>query len=133
MRRLDLQFLMLAALSLVLGVGMGIAMAVSHDFRLMPVHAHINLVGWASLALFGLAYRAYPRLGLTRLAKLHLLLAAPGAILLPAGIALAVLANSPALAIGASMLWLGACIIFLIQLVMLALEAKGREESVPAE
>ena len=43
----------------------------------VPVHAHANLVGWASLALFGLTYRAYPALKDGRLARIHELLPEP--------------------------------------------------------
>ena len=119
MKRYDLYFLLLATLSLLVGVALGIFMGASNDFQLSPVHAHINLVGWASLALFGLAYRAYPELAASRLAPFHLLLAAGGAILLPAGIYLAVLHHVSGLAIAASFLWLGAVILFLIQLLSL--------------
>ena len=119
MKRYDLYFLLLGTLSLLVGVGLGIFMGASGNFQLTPVHAHINLVGWASLALFGLAYRAYPELGASRLAPFHLLLAAGGAILLPAGIYLAVLHDISGLAIAASFLWLGAVILFLIQLLSL--------------
>ena len=38
---------------LVLGIALGIQMAASHDFLLRPVHAHANLLGWATNALFG--------------------------------------------------------------------------------
>lgn len=41
---------------LVAGVGLGIHMAASQDFLLRPVHAHANLVGWATNALFGCFY-----------------------------------------------------------------------------
>ena len=58
MPRLPLLFLATAAFCLVCGVGMGIAMGITHDFHLAPVHAHLNLLGWASLALMGLTYRA---------------------------------------------------------------------------
>lgn len=119
MNRFDLQFLVLAAFSLIGGVSIGIFMAASHDHQLMPVHAHVNLVGWVSLALFGLVYRAYPELGRRRLAKWHIMLAAPAALLMPAGIALAVLAQSETLAIIASLMWMGACIIFFLQLLSL--------------
>lgn len=119
MKRYDLTFLLLAIFSLIAGVTLGIFMAISHDYQLAPVHAHVNLVGWASLALFGLVYRAYPELGTRGLAKLHLILAAPAAILLPIGIALAILHNSEALAAISSLLWLGACLVFLLQLLSL--------------
>ena len=68
MRRIDIYFLLLAAMSLVAGVVLGIWMGITHDFRFMPVHAHLNLLGWASQALFGLVYRAYPSLARARLA-----------------------------------------------------------------
>jgi len=39
---------------------MGEIMAMSGDHSQMPVHAHINVLGWVSLALFGLFYKSYP-------------------------------------------------------------------------
>lgn len=119
MKNYDLMFLVLATVMLITGVAIGIFMAGSQQFQYAPIHAHVNLVGWASLALFGLVYRAYPRLGTSRLAIVHFLLAASGAVLLPVGIALAVLAHSEAIAMVSSMLWLGACLTFLIQLLSL--------------
>lgn len=61
----------LAVLYLVLGVVMGIAMGATQNFRLAPVHAHVNLLGWATLALAGLVYSVFPRAGESRLAKAH--------------------------------------------------------------
>jgi hypothetical protein len=133
MNRIDVQFLLLAAVLLLFGVTLGMVMASTHDVELMPVHAHLNLVGWASLAIFGLVYRAYPSLAQRRLAKLHILLAAPAALLLPPGIALAVLRGSEGLAITASTLWVAACLVFLLQLIGLALETKRAAEPIAAE
>jgi hypothetical protein len=52
------------------GMGLGIAMAVRQDFTLMPAHAHLNLLGWVSMALYGLYYRGAavlrPRLAWTQ-------------------------------------------------------------------
>jgi cbb3-type cytochrome oxidase subunit 1 len=133
MNRFDLQFLVLAALSLLGGVMLGIFMAASQDHQLMPVHAHINLVGWVSLALFGLVYRAYPELGRRRLAKWHMMLAAPAALLMPPGIAMVLLAQSHALATVASFLWLGACVVFLLQLLSLFSVKETDGAAIPAE
>jgi hypothetical protein len=133
MTRYDLQFLILATLSLICGVILGIVMAGSHDFQLMPVHAHINLVGWASLALFGLTYRAYPMLARRKLARAHILLSGSGAILLPVGIAMAILAQIEALAIASSLLWLGGCLIFLVQLLSLVSESGTAPATAAAE
>jgi hypothetical protein len=119
MKRVDVYFLLLATLLLICGATLGIYMGMQENFQLTPVHAHLNLAGWASLALFGLTYRTYPQLAATRLAGLHFVVSATGAVLLPIGIGLAVLRNSPGLAIAASMLWLFGVLIFLAQLVRL--------------
>jgi hypothetical protein len=115
--RVDLKFLVLAALMLVVGVGLGIHMGIAHDFLLAPVHAHINLVGWASLALFGIVYRLYPEMAQSRLAGLHFILAAPAAVMFPLGIALSILAERPLVAIVASLLWFAGVLLFLANLV----------------
>ena len=49
-----------------LGILMGIIMAATHDHSLMPAHAHLNLLGWVSLFLFGIYYRLYHRYEQTR-------------------------------------------------------------------
>ena len=119
MKRIDIYFLLLAAILLLCGAGLGIKMGASEDFTLTPVHAHLNLVGWASLALFGLVYRSYPQLAERRLAPFHFIASATGSVLLPIGIGLAVLKNQPTLAIVASLLWLLGVILFFIQLLSL--------------
>ena len=122
MKRIDIYFLLLATLLLICGAVLGIVMGAQENFQLAPVHAHLNLAGWASLALFGLTYRAYPQLAATRLAGLHFVVSATGSVLLPIGIGFAVLRNEPTLAIVASMLWLLGVLLFLAQLVRLARE-----------
>lgn len=120
MIRHDLWFILIAATSLVLGVILGIYMGLAHDFSLAPVHAHINLLGWASLALFGLAYRAYPGLRDGRTANLHLVLSGTSGFLMPAGLLLALTQGSAILVIAASIMWLAGAILFLSKMVALA-------------
>src|SRR3954453_4850367 len=57
-----------AVLFALLGMGTGMAMAVARDHAAMPAHAHLNLLGWVSLFLFGLYYRLNPALDVSRLA-----------------------------------------------------------------
>ena len=64
-------WLKLAVLYLILGISLGIAMGASQNFTLRPVHAHINLLGWTTMALAGLIYSVFPRAGASRLARLH--------------------------------------------------------------
>lgn len=68
-------FLKLAVLYFVIGVLLGNYMGARSDFSLMPVHAHVNLLGWVSLALAGIVYSLYPRSGASRLAVWHFWLA----------------------------------------------------------
>ena len=119
MRRVDLYFLLLATVLLICGAVLGIFMGMREDFQLAPVHAHLNLAGWASLALFGLVYRSWPELAATRLARYHFIVSATASVLLPAGIGLAVLRAQPGLAIFASLLWLLGVVMFLAQLLRL--------------
>jgi len=60
-----------ALLYFVLGVSLGIHMSASHDFAIMPVHAHVNLLGWVSLTLAALIYKSYPAAAASPLAKVH--------------------------------------------------------------
>jgi hypothetical protein len=45
---------------LVAGMIWGLVMAISQDFSTMPAHAHLNLLGWVSLFLFGFYFRLHP-------------------------------------------------------------------------
>jgi hypothetical protein len=56
---------------LIIGVAMGIFMGASQDFTLRPVHAHVNLLGFTTLAIAGVIYSVYPKAGGSMLAKAH--------------------------------------------------------------
>ena len=64
-------WLKLSVVYLIIGVAMGIMMGASHDFTLRPVHAHVNLLGFATLALSGLIYSLFPKAGESLLARIH--------------------------------------------------------------
>jgi hypothetical protein len=68
MPKLALAFYTAAACCALVGMTWGIQMGMTETFTLAPAHAHLNLVGWATLALMGAFYaaagdRASPRLG----------------------------------------------------------------------
>jgi hypothetical protein len=56
---------------LLVGLSLGIGMGVSHDFRLSSVHAHILLIGWATMVISGVVYIVQPNCGNSWLAKVH--------------------------------------------------------------
>jgi hypothetical protein len=64
-------WLKLAVVYLIVGISVGIAMGASENFLLRPVHAHLNLLGWATLALAGLIYSVFPDAAKSRLAVIH--------------------------------------------------------------
>lgn len=122
MPRVDLWFLVAAATCLLVGVSFGIAMGIAHDFHLAPVHAHLNLLGWTSLALMGLTYRAWPALA-------QFGLSTGAAMLFPAGIYLAIEHETPEMAILAALVWLAGVVLFLARLLLLCFAREEAEES----
>lgn len=64
-------FLRIAMLYVVVGVLFGLVMGITERFQFADVHAHINLLGWATLALAGLIYTVFPSAGNNRLAVAH--------------------------------------------------------------
>ncbi len=68
MSRLSLAFFATAAVCVLCGMAWGIHMGMSEDMTMAPAHAHLNLLGWASLGVMGAFYgiagdRANKRLG----------------------------------------------------------------------
>ena len=61
----------MAALYLVVGVSLGNYMGATRDFGLRSVHAHINLLGWASMLGFGLVVQFHADVLSPRLVKLQ--------------------------------------------------------------
>jgi hypothetical protein len=68
MNKIDVNYVAIGAVWLVLGMALGIVMGAMEDFQYAPVHAHINLVGFACHAIFGLSYRNWPTLKSSALA-----------------------------------------------------------------
>jgi cbb3-type cytochrome oxidase subunit 1 len=50
-----------------LSVALGVYMGASGDHALFTVHSHASLLGWVSMALMGLLYRAFPAAATHRL------------------------------------------------------------------
>lgn len=68
MKNIDSTYVAIGAAWLVLGMSLGIAMGAANNFQFMPVHAHINLIGFACHSIFGMAYRQWPAMKISRLA-----------------------------------------------------------------
>jgi len=68
---MGLRFLQIAVVYLLIGAVLGLIMGITQKFVLAPVHAHLLLLGWASLALAGIIYHLYPAAASTALARTH--------------------------------------------------------------
>ncbi|WP_417458963.1 hypothetical protein [Kordiimonas sp.] len=80
MTKLSGHFLRAAVIYAVLGMVMGIHMASSHDHSQMPTHAHLMLLGWVSMALYGVIYRGFGDIEVSKLMVAHKWLAHLGLI-----------------------------------------------------
>ncbi|GLQ16621.1 hypothetical protein [Maritalea porphyrae] len=83
-------FFAVAAICGLIGMGWGIQMSATHDHTLSPAHGHLNLVGWVTMAFFGVYYKLVPAAGETMIGKAHFVIAMLGLISFIPGIALAI-------------------------------------------
>lgn len=64
-------FFKTAILWLILGIAAGLQMAISGDHGAFPAHAHINLLGWVTSAIFGGYYALNPAKAARKIAMIH--------------------------------------------------------------
>lgn len=87
MKGIDGLFLRTAVIYVLAGMVLGIFMAISEDHSQMPTHAHMNLLGWASMALYAVIYRVWPEAARSPLAVWHFWIANAGTLVLTVGVA----------------------------------------------
>ena len=61
----------IAAIYMLIGVVMGVAMGISGNFSLSSTHSHILLLGWLTMSVSGIVYILIPGCNHNRLAMLH--------------------------------------------------------------
>lgn len=100
----------IASVYFLLGIGLGMYMSIAHNFGLTSVHAHVNLLGWASLALAGIVYHLFPKSADSLLGKLHFWLHNIGLPIMMIGLILfvsGVAGMEPVIAVGGSVTSVG--------------------------
>ena len=83
---LPYRFMLAAILFVLIGMLLGLYMGPSQDMRLVPVHVHLNLVGWATMMLFGLYYRGDAVAAASALARWHFWIAFVGMAVMAIGL-----------------------------------------------
>jgi hypothetical protein len=70
------KFFTMAVIYSLLGMTLGLSMAMSQDHSQVATHAHVMVLGWLMSAVFAFFYQLVPAAGASRLAGIHFWLAA---------------------------------------------------------
>jgi hypothetical protein len=97
MPRVSAAFFVTGGLFVLTGMIGGMWMGANEDFRLMPVHAHLNLVGWVTMALFGGFYALTSKTYSKRLAWTNYALSTLGVLVMIPMLAVFLLTRNAAL------------------------------------
>ena len=88
MPRVSAAFFAIGVVYLLLGMMWGMHMGASENFSTMPAHAHLNLLGWVTMAIYGTFYALTQATLSPRLAWTNFALAAGGVALMIPSLAL---------------------------------------------
>lgn len=109
-----------AAIFLLFGIAMGMHMSITHNHNVIPAHAHVNLLGWVTCALFGTYFALNQAGSSTRLAWVQFGVYLVGLVLMLPSLYFLILGNAamePLVAIGSILTSLG---VVLFAVVVLA-------------
>lgn len=110
MSKISLAFFGAAVVYALIGMVLGVIMGASGDHTLSPVHAHINLLGWATLALMGAFYGIAGDRSPARIAWINFLVSNVGNLVTLPLLAMLMLGDQsviPVMAVGEVLLVLG--------------------------
>ena len=82
MPRVSVAFFALGAICVLIGMIWGMIMGASEDVLLAPAHAHLNLLGWVTMALYGTFYALTHASLKPRLAWTNFVLSAIGVVVM---------------------------------------------------
>ena len=80
------KFIKIAVIFALLGMALGIKMAISGQHNQVQTHTHINLLGWVTMMLYGLFYKSHAEAGQGKLAMVHFWLSVTGTIVANLGV-----------------------------------------------
>jgi len=69
--RVGVRLIKMGAIYMIIGLGIAIFMVAAKDRVLSTVHSHVILLGWMTMGITGLVYRAIPACAGSRLAGWH--------------------------------------------------------------
>ena len=113
MNRIATLFFATGAIFALIGMAWGIQMSATQDHTLAPAHAHLNLIGWVTMGLFGFYYHLVPAAAARPLAKVHYGVATLGVLTIVPGIVMVLRQQGETLAAIGSVLTILSMLIFL--------------------
>ena len=117
MRDIAFVFFLAAVLCVTGGMFWGLHMGASGDHSMVGAHAHLNLVGWVTLALFGVYYRLTPQAARGWLPRVHAVLAIGGLVVMVGGLYLLFRGGNEVPAIVGGVLVFASMLVFLFTVV----------------
>jgi hypothetical protein len=97
MPRVSAAFFLTGGLFVLVGMSIGMWMGAAEDFRIAPAHAHLNLLGWVTMALYGTFYALTAKTMRPRLAWTNYALSTAGVVLIIPSLAYLLATGSKAL------------------------------------
>ncbi|CAG7637966.1 cbb3-type cytochrome c oxidase subunit I [Paenibacillus allorhizosphaerae] len=129
---MGVKLIKIASVYFVIGVLFGMFMSIAHKFEFASVHAHINLLGWVSLALTGFVYHSFPKAAESKLGKTHFWLHNIGLPIMMIGLIILVSGGGntePVIAVGGVLVTV-AVIVFLVNVFKNVGDSKTQKQSV---
>ena len=90
MNRIATLFFATGAIFALIGMAWGIQMSATQDHTLAPAHAHLNLIGFVAMSIYGAYYAFTPAAAAGRLAAVHYGLTTIAVIVMVPGIVMAI-------------------------------------------
>ena len=123
--RFDKWFILVSIICLLCGEALGEWIGAAEAFQYAPIHAHINLAGWATAALFGVMHRLYPELASARLALPQFLITVLSLPVFFFGLYKVLTAHEPLFVACGSLLFMVGTLLFAVMFIGKVLIAKG--------
>lgn len=90
MKSIATLFFATGAIFVLVGMAWGIQMSATQDHSLAPAHAHLNLIGFVVMSIYGTYYALTPSAAAKRLAIIHYALTTAAVLVMIPGIVLAI-------------------------------------------
>jgi hypothetical protein len=82
MPRVSVAFFAIGVVYVLIGMAWGMYMGAANDVTMAPAHAHLNLLGWVTMALYGVFYALTRQTMSARLAWANLIASGLGVLVL---------------------------------------------------